>query len=203
MCSSGLSYITIDNYKPRNNRSQDDVRFEFKSSQSSGMIMYAKGIHRDFIYVAYKDNRVFMLHIDLGTGNGFVTFFTAHFIMVCAFAANNIICRQYPKTWSHQQTILYVLQPSWFSVQMTSAQVVETLVQQCHWTTVCLAPGLSQFSRTWCAWFCRTVCVPLLPQNALAPAGRGKATAQEQSHYSGNFYSHGWKERKTYKMIAQ
>lgn len=69
MCTSGLSYITIGNYKPRNNRKQDDVRFEFKSSQSSGMIMYARGLHRDYIYVAYKDGNVFMFHIDLGTGN--------------------------------------------------------------------------------------------------------------------------------------
>jgi len=68
VCTSGLSYITIGNYKPRNNRKQDDVRFEFKSSQSSGMIMYARGLHRDYIYVAYKDGNVFMFHIDLGTG---------------------------------------------------------------------------------------------------------------------------------------
>lgn len=68
VCSSGLSYITIDNYTPRNNRSHDDVRFEFKSSQSSGMIMYAKGSHRDFIHVGYKESGVFMFHIDLGTG---------------------------------------------------------------------------------------------------------------------------------------
>lgn len=67
-CTEGLSYITINNYKSRNNRKQDDIRFEFKSSQSSGMIMYAKGRHRDYIYVAYKDSRVFMFHIDLGTG---------------------------------------------------------------------------------------------------------------------------------------
>ena len=84
MCTSGLSYITIDNYKSRNNRTQDDIRFEFKSSQSTGMIMHAKGIHRDFLYVAYKDSRVFMLYTDLGTGNEFVTFFTAQ-LMFCAF----------------------------------------------------------------------------------------------------------------------
>ena len=106
MCTSGLSYITIDSYKPRNNRNQDDVRFEFKSSQSSGMIMHAKGMHRDFIYVAYKDSRVFMLYIDLGTGNELVAFFTAQFIMVCAFAPtiSQII------TTGHQQSILYLLQ---------------------------------------------------------------------------------------------
>lgn len=69
MCTSGLSYVMIDNYKPRNDRKQDDVRFEFKTSQSSGMIMYAKGSHRDYIHVGYKDSRVFMFHIDLGTGN--------------------------------------------------------------------------------------------------------------------------------------
>ena len=67
-CTEGLSFITISNYKSRNNRRQDDIRFEFKSSQSSGMIMYAKGRHRDYIYVAYKDSRVFMFHTDLGTG---------------------------------------------------------------------------------------------------------------------------------------
>lgn len=90
MCTSGLSYITIDNYELRNNGKQDDVRFEFKSSQSSGMIMYAgKGISSDFIYVAYKDSRVFMLYINLGSGNELVTFFTTQFILVCTFAANN------------------------------------------------------------------------------------------------------------------
>ena len=95
VCTSGLSYITIDNYKSRNNRTQDDVRFEFKSSQSSGMIMYAKGIHRDSIYVAYKDSRVFMLYIDLGTGNEFVSFLTAQ-LMVFAFII--WLTDQYPKT---------------------------------------------------------------------------------------------------------
>ena len=75
MCTEGLSYITINNYKSRNNRKQDDIRFEFKSSQSSGMIMYAKGSHRDYIYVAYKDSRVFMFHIDLGTGRRVVESF--------------------------------------------------------------------------------------------------------------------------------
>ncbi|XP_068695415.1 zinc metalloproteinase nas-39-like [Montipora foliosa] len=68
VCTPGLSYITINNYKPRNNRSHDDVRFEFKSTQSSGMIMYLKGLYRDFLYVAYKNSNVFMVHIDLGTG---------------------------------------------------------------------------------------------------------------------------------------
>ena len=68
MCTPGLSYITINNYKPRNNRSHDDVRFEFKSTQTSGMIMYLKGLYRDFLYVAYKNSNVFMVHIDLGTG---------------------------------------------------------------------------------------------------------------------------------------
>ena len=68
VCTEGLSHITINNYKSRNNRKQDDIRFEFKSSQSSGMIMHAKGSHRDYIYVAYKDSRVFMFHINLGTG---------------------------------------------------------------------------------------------------------------------------------------
>ena len=97
MCTSGLSYITIDNYKSRKNRSQDDVRFEFKSSQSSGMIMYAKGKHRDFIYVAYKDSGVFMLHIDLGSGNELVTFFTAQ-LGVGRVLLSSGLTDQYPKT---------------------------------------------------------------------------------------------------------
>ena len=69
VCTRGLSYIRINNYQPRNNRTRDDVRFEFKSTQSSGMIVYLKGRYRDFLYVAYKDSRVFVVHIDLGTGN--------------------------------------------------------------------------------------------------------------------------------------
>ena len=61
--------MTIDNYKARNSRKEDDIRFEFKSSQSSGMIMYAKGVYADYIHVGYKDSKVFMYHINLGTGN--------------------------------------------------------------------------------------------------------------------------------------
>ncbi|XP_078344070.1 cubilin-like [Oculina patagonica] len=68
VCTTGLGYVTIDNYKPRNSRNEDDIRFEFKSTQSSGMIMYAKGLHRDYVHVGYKDSNVFMYHIDLGTG---------------------------------------------------------------------------------------------------------------------------------------
>ena len=30
--------------------------------------MYAKGLYRDYIYVGYNNSRVFMYHIDLGTG---------------------------------------------------------------------------------------------------------------------------------------
>ena len=30
--------------------------------------MYAKGLYRDYIHVGYNDSRVFMYHIDLGTG---------------------------------------------------------------------------------------------------------------------------------------
>ena len=69
VCTPGLSYITINNYQPRNDRTSDDVRFEFKSTQSSGMIMFLKGRYRDSLYVAYEDSRVFIVHIDLGTGN--------------------------------------------------------------------------------------------------------------------------------------
>lgn len=68
ICTSGLSYVTIDNYKPRNDQRQDDIRFEFKTTQSSGIFMYAKGLYRDYIHVGYNDSRVFMYHIDLGTG---------------------------------------------------------------------------------------------------------------------------------------
>ena len=32
------------------------------------MFMYAKGDYKDYIYVAYNNSRVFMFHIDLGTG---------------------------------------------------------------------------------------------------------------------------------------
>ena len=69
MCTSGLSYITVDNYEPKKNSKQDDIRFEFKSTQPSGVIMHAKSVQKDYIYVAYKDSNVFMYHIDLGTGN--------------------------------------------------------------------------------------------------------------------------------------
>lgn len=68
VCTSGLGYTTIANFKPRNDRKHDDIRFEFKSSQSSGMIMYAKGLYKDYIYIGYKDSNVFMYHIELGTG---------------------------------------------------------------------------------------------------------------------------------------
>ena len=76
MCTTGLGYTTIANFKPRNDRKHDDIRFEFKSTQSSGMIMYAKGYYKDYIYIGYKDSNVFMYHIELGTGTQALILYT-------------------------------------------------------------------------------------------------------------------------------
>ena len=73
-CTSGLGYVTIDNYETKKDRQQDDIILEFKSNQSSGLIMYAKGLNNDFIHVGYKDSNVFMYHTDLGAGNQLASF---------------------------------------------------------------------------------------------------------------------------------
>ena len=64
VCTEGQTYFTVDKYDDKNNREKDDIRFEFKSSQPDGLIMYAGG-DRDSIEMAYKDGNVFMYNIKL------------------------------------------------------------------------------------------------------------------------------------------
>lgn len=68
--TNGLSHVNVKCYKTKNKRKTDDIQFEFKTSQSSGMIMYTKGYYRDFAYVGFRDGNVLFYHIDLGTGEG-------------------------------------------------------------------------------------------------------------------------------------
>ena len=66
MCTSGDSYITIDNYKSKKNRNVDDIRFEIKSDMKGpGVIMFA--LDHDEIHVGYNNSRLWY-NIDLGTG---------------------------------------------------------------------------------------------------------------------------------------
>ena len=67
MCTGGQAYFAVPNYDGKNNIFKDDIQFEFKTSQPSGLIMYAGG-DRDSIEVAYKDGNVVMFNIDLQVG---------------------------------------------------------------------------------------------------------------------------------------
>jgi len=67
VCTEGQTYFTVDKYDGKNNREKDEIQFEFKTSQLSGLIMYAGGT-RDSIEVAYKEGNVFMYNTNLGRG---------------------------------------------------------------------------------------------------------------------------------------
>ena len=70
MCTSGDSYITIDNYKPKKNRDVDDIRFEFKSLMSApGRIMTVEGYYVDHVSVGYNSNKRLWYNVNLGSGN--------------------------------------------------------------------------------------------------------------------------------------
>ena len=69
MCTSGDSYITINNYKPKKKRATDDIRFEFKSATAlSGLIIFANGSYVDNVYVGLANKRLWY-GVDLGSGN--------------------------------------------------------------------------------------------------------------------------------------
>ena len=68
MCTKGEAYIAVENYRVKKFRAEDNIRFELKSSQSSGVIMHAAGSKGDYIYVAYNGSKVLIYHIDLGSG---------------------------------------------------------------------------------------------------------------------------------------
>ncbi|KAL9988969.1 hypothetical protein ACROYT_G003468 [Oculina patagonica] len=68
VCTSGDSYISIDNYQPKKNRAEDDIRFEFKSDMTGpGVIMWAQG-DIDHLSVGYYQSRQLFYNIDLGSG---------------------------------------------------------------------------------------------------------------------------------------
>ncbi|KAL9988832.1 hypothetical protein ACROYT_G003320 [Oculina patagonica] len=68
VCTSGDSYITIDNYQSKKKRAVDDIRFEFKSEMSGpGLIMTAKGSYVDHVSVGYKNKRLWY-SINVGSG---------------------------------------------------------------------------------------------------------------------------------------
>jgi len=67
VCTEGQTYFTVDKYDGKNNREKDEIQFEFKTSQLSGLVMYAGGT-RDSIEVAYKEGNVFMFNTNLGRG---------------------------------------------------------------------------------------------------------------------------------------
>ena len=68
MCTSGDSYITINNYKSKKRQAVDGIRFEFKSHMTgTGLIMSAKGSHVDYVSVGYKNRRLWY-NVNLGSG---------------------------------------------------------------------------------------------------------------------------------------
>lgn len=71
MCTSGNSYITINDFQSKKKRKVDDIRFEFKSHMTRpGVIMSAQGSFVDRMYVGYKDERLWY-NINLGGGTTF------------------------------------------------------------------------------------------------------------------------------------
>ena len=67
VCTGGQAYLSVEKYESKNNRLEDDIQFEFKTSKHIGLIMYAGG-NKDSIEVAYKDGNVLMYNINLGRG---------------------------------------------------------------------------------------------------------------------------------------
>ena len=72
VCPRGNSYIRVDLTKKKLMRHTDEIRFEFKTTQSSSLLLYAMGRHRDFLRVKLVQGQL-KFSVDLGTGKGTIT----------------------------------------------------------------------------------------------------------------------------------
>ncbi|XP_031556205.1 dorsal-ventral patterning tolloid-like protein 1 [Actinia tenebrosa] len=69
VCTQGLEYISINNFKSKIRRNNNVIKFLFKTSRPNGLIMFSKGRLRDYIYIGISNGRLFY-QADLGTGSG-------------------------------------------------------------------------------------------------------------------------------------
>ena len=72
VCPRGNSYIRVDLTQRKLIRHTDDIRFEFKTTQSSSLLLHAMGKHRDFLRVKLVQGQL-KFSVDLGTGINFWT----------------------------------------------------------------------------------------------------------------------------------
>lgn len=72
VCPRGNSYIRVDLTQKKLLRHTDDIRFEFKTTQSSSLLLHAMGRHRDFLRVKLVQGQL-KFSVDLGTGKGTIT----------------------------------------------------------------------------------------------------------------------------------
>ena len=70
VCPRGNSYIRVDLTQRKLIRHTDDIRFEFKTTQSSSLLLHAMGKHRDFLRVKLVQGQL-KFSVDLGTGINF------------------------------------------------------------------------------------------------------------------------------------
>ncbi|XP_028395052.1 tolloid-like protein 1 isoform X2 [Dendronephthya gigantea] len=72
VCPRGNSYIRVDLTQKKLIRHTDDIRFQFRTTQSNSLLLYAMGRHRDFLRVKLVQGQL-KFSVDLGTGKGTIT----------------------------------------------------------------------------------------------------------------------------------
>lgn len=65
MYFNGTSFIKIDLLRDPISAAREAVRFRFKTSVASGVLLYSRGTQGDYIALQLRDNRL-VLNIDLG-----------------------------------------------------------------------------------------------------------------------------------------
>lgn len=62
---NGTSLLKVDLLREPISASRESIRFRFKTSTASGVLLYSRGTQGDYIALQLRDNRM-LLNIDLG-----------------------------------------------------------------------------------------------------------------------------------------
>lgn len=62
---NGTSLLKVDLLRDPISASRESIRFRFKTSTASGVLLYSRGSQGDYIALQLRDNRM-LLNIDLG-----------------------------------------------------------------------------------------------------------------------------------------
>ena len=82
VCPRGNSYIRVDLTRRKLIRHTDDIRFEFKTTQSSSLLLYAMGRHRDFLQVKLVQGQL-KFSVDLGAKMTLIEELQVNMVWIC------------------------------------------------------------------------------------------------------------------------